>query len=399
LHGGDRIRTWHLARQLATLGPVDVIATRRADESPAAIRAGLPFVDRLELPLLGGTRAALRSLLAGVSGRSLQQAVYDCPVARVAVQALLVESPPDVVVAHLVRTAPWLPDPPHPPLVVDIQDALSAQYSDSRGYRRGWRGLAMALESRPIGAAEQAAVARASALSFISASDRDAVPHAGVVSVLGRAAIDLDRFSPQGSSEVPGRVGFLGNLRTASNRDMIVHFARALFPAIRSAVPWAELHIMGHEAGADVRRLGRLPGIVFVGPVDDQVPELEACCLTVCPLRFGSGVQNKILESLAVGTPVIASPGATAALVSEDAPCPVISAELGAPFTAAVIALLGEHDRRVALGTAGQDWVRTVHRPERALAPLLDLVKQLGAASGEPARGMRDAAGPAARGA
>jgi glycosyltransferase involved in cell wall biosynthesis len=344
----------------------------------------LPFVDRLELPVLGGGRAAVRSLLAGISGGSLQQAVYDCPAARVAVQALLAESPPDVVVAHLVRTAPWLPGPPHPPLVVDIQDALSAQYSESRGHRRGWRGLAMALESQRIGAAEQAAVARASALSFISAADRDAVPHEGVVSVLAGAAIDLDRFSPQGASVVSGRIGFLGNLRTASNRDMIGYFARVLFPAIRSAVPWAELHIMGHEAGADVRRLGRLPGVVFVGPVDDQVPELEACYLTVCPLRFGSGVQNKVLESLAVGTPVIASTGAAAALASKDAPCPVISAELGAPFTAAVIALLGDHDRRASVGTAGQDWVRAVHRPERALAPLLDLVRRLGAAPTKP---------------
>ena len=141
---------------------------------------------------------------------------------------------------------------------------------------------------------------------------------------------------------------------------------------------------MGHEAGADVRRLGRLPGVVFVGPVDDQVPELEACYLTVCPLRFGSGVQNKVLESLAVGTPVIASTGAAAALASKDAPCPVISAELGAPFTAAVIALLGDHDRRASVGTAGQDWVRAVHRPERALAPLLDLVRRLGAAPTKP---------------
>ena len=346
-------------------------------------------VDRLELPVLEGGRVAIRSLLAAISGRSLQQAVYDCPAAREAVEVWLAESPPDVVVAHLVRTAPWLPGPPHPPLVVDIQDALSAQYFESRGHRRGWRGLAMALESKRIGAAEQEAVRQASALSFISQPDRAAVPHDGVVSVVAGAAIDLDRFRPQGGAVVSGRIGFLGNLRTASNRDMIGHFARVLFPAIRSAVPWAELHIMGHDAGADVRRLGRLPGVVFVGPVDDQVPELEACYLTVCPLRFGSGVQNKILESLAVGTPVVASPGAAGALVSDGPPCPVISAELGAPFTAAVVALLGDHDRRTLLGSVGQDWVRAVHRPERALAPLLDLVKRLGTGPSRP-----EASGP-----
>jgi glycosyltransferase involved in cell wall biosynthesis len=388
LTGGDRIRTWHLARRLATLGSVDVVATRRAHEHPAAIREGLPFVDRLELPLLNGSGVAWRSAVALLSGKSLQQAIYDSAPARGAVEATLAESPPDVVVAHLVRTVPWL-GASHPPLVVDIQDALSAQYAASAGYRTGWRGLAMMLEASRIGPAEQRAVARASALSFISIPDQAAVPHPGVESVVASAALDLGRLAPTGVAPVPGRIGFLGNLRTASNRDMVTYFAKELFPAVRELVPGAEFHIIGHEAGADVRRLARLPGVVFVGPVNDQAPVLEACWLTVCPLRFGSGVQNKILESLALGTPVVTTPSAGEALSASggDTPgpgSPAVIAELGSAFSEQVVALLQDRSRRNELGRAGRAWVTEVHRPERALAPLLSLVQRLAATNSSP---------------
>jgi glycosyltransferase involved in cell wall biosynthesis len=345
-------------------------------------------VDRLELPLLRGPGVAWRSAVALLSGQSLQEAVYDSAAARGAVEASLAESPPDVVVAHLVRTVPWL-GASHPPLVVDVQDALSAQYAASAGYRTGWRGLAMMLEASRIGPAEQRAVEKSSALSFISEVDRAAVPHPGVESVVANAALDLGRLAPTGVPPVPDRIGFLGNLRTASNRDMVTYFAKEVFPAVRAVVPGAEFHIIGHEAGADVRRLARLRGVVFVGPVDDQGPVLEACWLTVCPLRFGSGVQNKIIESLALGTPVVTTPSAGAALVASegDSPgpgSPAVIAELGSAFSEQVVGLLQDRSRRDQLGRAGRAWVTAVHRPERALAPLLSLVQRLAAAGSSP---------------
>jgi glycosyltransferase involved in cell wall biosynthesis len=170
---------------------------------------------------------------------------------------------------------------------------------------------------------------------------------------------------------------------------MVTYFAKELFPAVRAVVPGAEFHIIGHEAGADVRRLALLPGVVFVGSVDDQVPVLEACWLTVCPLRFGSGVQNKIIESLALGTPVVTTPNAGEALVTSegDSPgvgSPAVIAELGSAFSEQVVDLLQDRSRRDQLGRAGRAWVTAVHRPERALAPLLSLVQRLAAAGSSP---------------
>lgn len=376
LTGGDRIRTWHLARTLSQLGPVDVVATRRAEEDPQVIREGLPFVDGLELPALDPPSLLLRSADALVRGRALQQAVYESQGARRAVARLLRERPPDVVVAHLVRTLPWIPEV-SPPLVVDLQDAISDQYLQSRGHRSGWRGLAMGLEEGRVARAEQDALRRADAVSFISARDRDLLAQpGGPESVIAGPALDFERLEPRGIEPVPGRIGFLGNLRTASNRDMVTYFARRILPLVRSVHREAELHIMGYEAPSSVRRLGRIAGVRFVGPVDDQVPALEACWLTVCPLRFGSGVQNKVLESLALRTPVVATPQVVESL-GPRAESGVEARELDRPFAEGVIDLLASPRLRAQRAEAGQTWVREDFRPERALAPLVDVVQRL----------------------
>jgi len=232
----------------------------------------------------------------------------------------------------------------------------------------------MALEEKRVLGAEVAAVRRADALSFISQQDAGRVDTAGKpVAILG-AALDFDRLRPTGAAAVAGRIGFIGNLRTASNRDMVTHFARSVLPLVTEHYPDAEFYVFGHEAGREVLRLAALPGVVIVGSVEDQVPALESCWVTVCPLRFGSGVQNKMLESLAVGTPVVASPAASGAL---GVGAPVVCAELDEAFAAAVGRLLLDSDRRSELSDEGSSWVREHHSPEAAFAPLGELLATL----------------------
>ncbi len=377
LTGGDRLRAWHLARALSTLGPVDLVATRSADEDPAAVAEGLPFVDRLRLPVLSRGGATLRTLRAAVDGSLLQQALYADPLARAATAELAADA--DVVVCHLVRTVPWLPRS-RPPVLVDIQDALSAQYAGAVGRARGWRGAAARVEARRIGAAEQHAVRTADAVSFISARDRDLVlgersHRAGIVA---GAAVDLRPVPAAGER---GGVVFAGNLRTASNRAMAEQLALRVWPIVRSVHRSAELRIVGVEASEAVRALGRRPGVSFVGPVDDMDHALASAVATACPLEFGSGVQNKVLESLAMETPVVLTPPAAAALgTSGGAGTGMSVARLRRPFAERLVRLLGEPGRAAEMGRDGRAWVAARHSPEAALAPFVEAVRALGGA-------------------
>jgi glycosyltransferase involved in cell wall biosynthesis len=381
--GGDRVRTFHLARALATLGPVDVVTLVPSDEDRDAIRSGLPFVDRFWLP---GRRLApelARSGRALMNGTALQSRLYAAPEAQAAVREALSDSPPDVIVAHLVRTVPWLPDA-SPPLVVDIQDALSLHYATARRFGAGWRSLAMAIERDRIARAEQAAVQRADGLTFISERDRDHVLRGGDrldTVAIARAVVDPDRFAQEETEPEPDTIGFVGNLATAPNRDMVIHFARHLLPRIRATRPAARLRIIGVRAGRQVLALARLPGVELVGRVQDVAPELARCWLTICPQRFGSGVQNKVLESLAAGTPTVVSPTAAASLGPRSAGG-VVVAPPDLAFVDAVCALLGDPERRRRMSEQGRRFAIEVHGPDVALSEFLTLVSRLAGRSG-----------------
>jgi hypothetical protein len=374
LTGGDRLRAWHLARALSTLGPVDVVATRAADEDPDAIAAGLPFVDRWELPVLKRGGATIRTLRAAVDGTLLQQALYADDAAKAATAKLSADA--DVIVAHLVRTVPWLPDG-GPPVIVDIQDALSAQYAGAAGQARGWRGAAGRIESRRIQAAEQEAVARADVVSFISARDRDIVlgdrEHPSIIA--GAALLPSPIAPPVPRSGVV----FAGNLRTASNRAMAESLALRVWPIVRSVHRTAELRLVGVQASEAVVALGRRPGVSFVGPVDDMAATLAAAVATACPLEFGSGVQNKVLESLAAQTPVVLTPPAAAALgTSGGAGTGLHVARLRRPFAERLVYWLSAPEKAADAGHEGREWVQRRHAPDVSLGPLLEAVLRLG---------------------
>jgi len=376
LTGGDRLRAWHLARALSTLGPVDLVATRSADEDPAAVAAGLPFVDRIRLPVLARGGATLRALRAALDGSLLQQALYADPGAAAATAELAAEA--DVVVAHLIRTVPWLPRV-RPPVLVDVQDALSAQYAGAVGRARGWRGAAARVEARRIGDAEQNAVRTADVVSFISARDRTLVLGAQThrAGIVAGAAVDL---RPLPSPAPRSGVVFAGNLRTASNRAMAELLALRVWPIVRSVHRTAELRIVGVEASEAVRALGRRPGVTFVGPVADMDGALASAVASACPLEFGSGVQNKVLESLAMETPVVITPPAAAALgTSGGAGTGMEVARLRRPFAERLVQLLSAPAKAAVMGAEGREWVAARHSPEVALAPLLDAVRSLAA--------------------
>lgn len=375
LRGGDRIRTWHLARALADLGPTSVVATRSPDEDPAAIATGLPFLEALHLPVLARSHAAARALAALPAGRPLQQALYDDRGARAAVREAL-ELGVDVIVAHLVRPLPWLPAST-PPVIVDVQDALSLQYREAAGRGHGWRRLAMAVERPRLASAEQAAIRRADGVGFISLRDQRAVlPRSDRPWAVLPAVVDPEAFAPDGRPPEPDTLGFVGNLRTAANRDMLLHFARRVFPLVRSERRRARLRILGQGADAEIRRLGRQPGVELVGEVEDVAPELRRCAVTICPQRFGSGVQNKVLQSLAVGTPAVITPPVAEALGAVEG---VAVGHLDRTFGMRVVEVLQDPGLRARLRADGLGFIERNHHP-RALAQslrgLIDAVRR-----------------------
>ncbi|ACX51662.1 glycosyl transferase group 1 [Ammonifex degensii KC4] len=183
--------------------------------------------------------------------------------------------------------------------------------------------------------------------------------------------VDLDYFRPLPDPGKPVLI-FWGHLRYPPNADGIVWFCREIFPKVREVLPDAELLVAGKAPPPEVVALGNLPGVKVVGYVPDLRPYLAQASLVVVPLRFGTGIRNKVLEALAAGRAIVSTPLGCEGLEVR----PGVHLEVAddpQSFADAVINLLRSPTRRAYLAANGRKLVEqlynwgTIGRKLRAL--------------------------------
>lgn len=375
--GGDRLRLSHLLRWFATRHEVTLMcpAMDAADEAWArSLKDRVARVEVFRLPR--AKRAARVALGAAFGSRPLQLHYFH---ARPLLRALRRERREtfDVAVGSLIRTAGYLLDGPWPTLI-DVQDMISMNYRRALPHLSARQRALYRLELPRLERYEDEVLRRATAATLISPLDlaeaRARVPRARL-ELLGNG-VDADGFQrPAAHPRHPGRIVFLGNLRTLSNRDMVGHLARDVMPLVDHRD--AQLRVVGTSCPPAVASLDDGRRVVVVGEVDDPRPHLWGAWITVCPLRFGAGVANKVLESLAAGTPAVVTPLAARALGLADGEGVVI-ADGAVSLAAACDELLGDEKRRDTLAAAGVAVIRERFGWERALSPLEGLLEELG---------------------
>jgi hypothetical protein len=169
------------------------------------------------------------------------------------------------------------------------------------------------------------------------------------------------------------RLIFTGNRSYKPNVDAVQHLVRDILPLVRRRLPGVELHIVGMDPTPAVRRLADGPRVVVTGRVDDIRPYFDAATVAVAPLRIARGLQNKVLEAMAMRVPVVASPAAfqgISAVAEED----LLVASEPEGFARAVLSLLQTPATRERYAAAGRACVQRNHAWDQSLQRLERLV-------------------------
>jgi sugar transferase (PEP-CTERM/EpsH1 system associated) len=362
---GDQVRAYHHLRLLAQRHAITccILSWRRPPADAEAAVAALGV--RVEVVPLGfaGAVPALAGALAG-DPRPLQVLLFARRRARARLATLLAE-PFDVVHAQLLRGLADL-DAGARPLVVDLIDALSANTARRAAVEGGLAAPLLAHEAARLARAEAALVARGGPCLVVSARERAALGDATNVRVVPNG-VDAAAFPYRPDGRPAARLVFAGNLGYFPNVDAAAWLARDVLPRVRAAVPAAELRLVGARPARRVRALAELLGVSLAAAVPDVAPELAGATVAVIPLRAGSGLQNKVLEALATGTPVVATPRATDGLDVRPGEH-LLVAEDAAGLAEATVALLRDADRARALARAGRELVERRYRWEDSAA-------------------------------
>jgi glycosyltransferase involved in cell wall biosynthesis len=129
----------------------------------------------------------------------------------------------------------------------------------------------------------------------------------GINTVTITNGVDMGYFAPDHSSVDAEKIVFTGVMGYGPNEDAALFFAREIFPLVLEQRPKAEFWIVGSDPTDRVKELGRISGVHVTGKVDDVRPYLSQAAVFVCPLRYGSGVKNKILAAMAMQKPIVAT--------------------------------------------------------------------------------------------
>ena len=188
--------------------------------------------------------------------------------------------------------------------------------------------------------------------------------------------VDLAYFQPRRPpAYVPRRLIFTGNMSYRPNVDAVQHLVADILPRVRQDVPDVELYIVGMEPVAAVRKLADGDRVVVTGRVKDIRPYFDDAAVAVAALRLARGLQNKVLEAMAMRVPVVASRAAFEGITAE-ADRDLLVADGGGPFARAVVRLLQDAALREAYAAAGRACVEKNHNWETLLQRLEDVVTE-----------------------
>ncbi|MBP3959235.1 TIGR03087 family PEP-CTERM/XrtA system glycosyltransferase [Gemmata sp. G18] len=376
---GDRIRTYHLLRQMVKRGRVWLGCLADEPVPPESLAALNELCERVAVVPVGGSSRWGRAAWSLATGMSLSEGLFASNGLARVLKEWAAEAKFDAVVASSSALVPYLRAPAlaGTPAVVDLIDVDSQKWLDFAAASRAPKKWLYRLEAARVRKIERALAGSVRAASVVSRAEADvydSFTRAGAATVATNG-VDLDYFAPVApvTGETQLACAFVGALDYMPNEDAAIWFARDIWPAIRAKFPAAEFRIIGRKPTPAVQALAVLPGIRLIGQVPDVRPFVASAAVVVVPLRLARGVQNKVLEAMAMAKAVVAAPPALAALGTESG-IHLLSASTPEEWVNTVSALFTDAGLRHKLSGAARQFVERHHHWEQCLRPLLDAI-------------------------
>ncbi|MBB4612546.1 TIGR03087 family PEP-CTERM/XrtA system glycosyltransferase [Novosphingobium taihuense] len=380
---GDKIRSCHVLRHIAGLAPVHVACFADDEGDMAhepeliAVAASHCLVPRTRSLKLAGVEA-----LASARPVSLT-AFADKRIATYVAQ-ILAERPISAIYVFSGQMAQYIPATFAGRVVMDFVDVDSAKFEAYAAAARFPASRLYAREARLLSRFESDIARRAHASLLVTPEEaalfrqRLTPGSEPRVMALGNG-IDTDFFDPEGMPPAPEMAGegpqltFTGQMDYPPNVAAVEMFAREVMPQIRATFPQARFNVVGRAPTLAVRSLERVNGTRVTGAVIDVRPWLAGADLVVAPLTIARGVQNKVLEAMAMARPVLATPEAATGIPAREGHELVVASGSDA-LAKAALSLLHDKVRAATIGQSARAFVLEKCGWAGVLAPLAGLL-------------------------
>ncbi|QFT78024.1 TIGR03087 family PEP-CTERM/XrtA system glycosyltransferase [Erythrobacter sp. THAF29] len=380
---GDKIRAHHLLKKLAKIAPVHVGCLSETAED----KAGQNELARIATTCCVANRS--KSLvLAGVesvlAGKPVSLTAFHSPRLEKWVRRTIAERDIDTIVVFSGQMGQYVPEDFGGRVIIDLCDVDSAKFEDYA--RAGSRVWLNEREGRLLAREEERLGKRADATVLISddeaklfrgrLSDPSNVDVHAIGNGIDAAFFDPARVDPQPEMAVrPGpHFVFTGQMDYQPNERAALWVIEQLLPTIRHCFGTAEFHVVGRSPTAEILRHDGRPGVTVWGEVPDVRPFLATADIALAPLMIARGVQNKVLEAMAMERAVLLTPEAATGISATDGEHWIVEQADAEAMTRRAAAYLGDPGAKARMGSAARRFVLDHHDWDAMLAPLEMLV-------------------------
>jgi sugar transferase (PEP-CTERM/EpsH1 system associated) len=387
---GDKTRAFHQIRELSKEHRVHLVCAIDPKDDVHGLQALREHCASVEAVRTSRAAIRARSAWALIRGRP-QWAFSHAPTGLAErVARKLGAEPFDVILGSWVAAAECVRRVAGVPKVLDFVDVVSELWRMAAEYSGFPASRLYGLEARRLARYEAEVATEVDCSLVVSEAEAclfrrqdPAVP----VSVVGNG-VDLEYFSPAAERSVlpeTPRVVFTGTMDYLPNVDAVVYFCRSILPRVREAVPAVHFVVVGRDPSRSVRALARERQVTVTSSVPDVRVHLANAALAVAPLRIGRGIQNKVIEAMAMGVPVVGTSVAFAGLELTDLDG-ARRADDPETFSREITSLLQHSSWRRQCSIRARRYVERCHRWDIHGAHLSRILRAVAASRGAPAR-------------
>ena len=378
---GDKIRAYHQLKHLAARHELHLACLVDDPEDLHHIATLRELCASVSYAYRGRLKSAILAGLALFTNKPLSAASFYSRVLKREIARRIQRENFDAIVAYSSSVAGYVLDIPDIPKVMDFVDVDSAKWEHYAEFCRPPMSWVYRMEARRLASREQEIARRFDHSILISDREAEALrtrtPNRPV-SVIPNG-IDTEYFAPNGNgtpSVDEPLIVFTGVMDYFPNIDAVKYFCDEVFGLIRHEVPNARFCIVGRNPTRQVRRLARHPNVIVTGGVKDVRPYLSRALLSVAPLRIARGLQNKVLEAMAMGLPVVTTPAVLAGIQATAADG-VATANNPEEFAGQVVSLLRNPDLRRQRSVQARRYVESRHTWDELVADLEGIIRKV----------------------
>lgn len=375
---GGKIRPFNMIRHLTSLGHQVTVCSLARSQQEA--EEGQGIAPHCESFLMGHVKewiqVARMIIRLPVLTPSSMGFFYSGELAA-HVRGMLASRKWDLIFVHCSSVAQYVEHVTDTPKILDFGDMDSQKWIEYANYKPFPLSLGYRFEGAKMLAAEKRLARRFDLCTATTRAEWETLKdyETGADTGWFPNGVDADFFCPIDETYDPDTISFIGRMDYYPNQECMSRFCEQTWPLLKNWRPNLKLLIVGADPTPAMRKLGELPGVTVTGSVPDVRPFIRKSALMVAPLNIARGTQNKILEAMAMGVPVVTSSIAAGGVDAESV-THFLVADTPQDYAQAIMGILDSPSERSRLAVAGRQRMLSHHAWPRSMERLDAIIER-----------------------